>query len=148
MQKKAVILFSGGLDSTTCLALAAADGFACYALSFDYGQRHAHELVAARLIADKFSVVEHQIMPINLAGFGGSALTDFRVQINGGCSQCETNVDNSPWIADFIQTCFSVSAHFWCLPFTQEIENHALLPKTMLCHTNLQRQSREKIRRY
>ncbi len=76
MQKKAVILFSGGLDSTTCLALATADGFACYALSFDYGQRHAHELVAARLIAEKFSVVEHRIMPMNLAGFGGSALTD------------------------------------------------------------------------
>ncbi len=76
MQKKAVILFSGGLDSTTCLALATADGFACYALSFDYGQRHAHELVAARLIAEKFSVVEHRIMPMNLSGFGGSALTD------------------------------------------------------------------------
>ena len=81
MQKKAVILFSGGLDSTTCLALAQADGFACYALSIDYGQRHIQELIAASLIAQRFSVAEHRIMPLNLALFGGSALTDLSLAV-------------------------------------------------------------------
>ena len=72
---KAVVLLSGGLDSTTTLAIAKADGFACYALTMQYGQRHAIEIDAARQIAQRFGVVQHVVMPIELRQFGGSALT-------------------------------------------------------------------------
>lgn len=74
--KKAVILLSGGLDSATILAMAADQGFDCYALSFRYGQRHAVELEAAAHIAARARVVEHKIVEIDLRAFGGSALTD------------------------------------------------------------------------
>ncbi len=80
-QPPAVVLLSGGLDSATVLALARADGFACHALSVDYGQRHAAELDAARRIAVTLGAVEHRIMRIELAGIGGSALTDFSLAI-------------------------------------------------------------------
>lgn len=73
---KAVCLLSGGLDSTTCLALARRDGFACYALSFDYGQRHRFELEAAARVAKTFAVERHIVAKIGLDAFGGSALTD------------------------------------------------------------------------
>ena len=73
---KAVCLLSGGLDSTTCLALARRDGYACYALSFDYGQRHRVELEAAARIAHCLNTVEHKIVRIDLRAFGHSALTD------------------------------------------------------------------------
>ena len=76
MKKKAVVLLSGGLDSTTTLAIAQKEGFEVYALSFDYGQRHKVELERAREIAQKFAVIDHQIMTIDLRQFGGSALTD------------------------------------------------------------------------
>lgn len=72
---KAVCLLSGGLDSSTCLAVARKQGFSCYALSFDYGQRHVVELDAAANVAIKFGVVDHVVMPIDLRVFGGSALT-------------------------------------------------------------------------
>jgi len=71
-----VVLLSGGLDSATALAIARADGFECYALSVDYGQRHAAELAAARRVAHAAGVAEHRIMRVDLAGIGGSALTD------------------------------------------------------------------------
>jgi len=74
-QPKAVVLLSGGLDSTTCLAIARADGFAAYALSFRYGQRHEFELEAARRAAERGDVVDHVIVDLNLGQFGGSALT-------------------------------------------------------------------------
>ena len=74
-RRKAVLLLSGGLDSTTLLALAASDGYAIHALSFRYGQRHAAELAAARKIADYYGVVQHVITDIDLRAFGGSALT-------------------------------------------------------------------------
>ncbi len=74
--KKAVVLLSGGLDSATALAIARAQGFACYALSLDYGQRHHAELNAARQVAQSLGVVEHKILPISLDAIGGSALTD------------------------------------------------------------------------
>ncbi|KTD11614.1 transcriptional regulator ExsB [Legionella gratiana] len=74
--KKAVILLSGGLDSTTCLALAAAKGFSCYAISFSYGQRHSAELLAAQRIAAHYKVAEHQIVPLDTKLFRNSALTD------------------------------------------------------------------------
>jgi 7-cyano-7-deazaguanine synthase len=73
--RKAVCLLSGGLDSSTCLALARRDGFVCYALSFDYGQRHKYELQAAARIAAHFGAEKHQVAKIGLDAFGGSALT-------------------------------------------------------------------------
>lgn len=75
MKPRAVILFSGGLDSTTLLAIAQSQGFACYTLSFDYGQRHATELQAALRISNKMAVVEHKVVSIDLRSIGGSALT-------------------------------------------------------------------------
>ena len=80
-QKKAVILLSGGLDSTTTLAIAKSQGFECYALSFDYGQKQKSELISATEIAKHFSVVEHRIMNISLSDFGGSALTDENIEV-------------------------------------------------------------------
>src|SRR6187549_622666 len=74
-QKKAVLLLSGGLDSTTVLALAAAEKYAVHALSFSYGQRHAGEIAAARKIAAHYGVVQHVVAEIDLRVFGGSALT-------------------------------------------------------------------------
>ncbi|MDQ1362567.1 MAG: 7-cyano-7-deazaguanine synthase [Pseudomonadota bacterium] len=79
--KRAVVLLSGGLDSATVLACAKADGFDCYALSFDYGQRHSAELQAARNVAASLGVVEHKIVYIDLAQFGGSALTDKSIAV-------------------------------------------------------------------
>lgn len=72
---KAVVLLSGGLDSTTTLAIATQQGLACYALTMQYGQRHAREIEAARCIAQHFGVVQQIVMPIELRAFGGSALT-------------------------------------------------------------------------
>src|SRR5687768_149409 len=75
--RPAIILSSGGLDSTTCLAIARADGFSpLYSLSFDYGQRHRHELAAAKRIAAHFQCKEHRVITIDLRQFGHSALTD------------------------------------------------------------------------
>jgi 7-cyano-7-deazaguanine synthase len=71
----AVILLSGGLDSATALAIAKDRGFTCYALSFDYGQRHRHELDAARRVAAALGVAQHAVCQIDLRAFGGSALT-------------------------------------------------------------------------
>ncbi len=76
MTKKAIILLSGGLDSTTVLAIAKNLGYENYALSFSYGQRHNIELESAKKIAEKFAVKEHKIAEINLRIFGHSALTD------------------------------------------------------------------------
>ena len=73
---RAVVLLSGGLDSATALALAAARGFVCHALSVDYGQRYLAELEAARRVAQAAGAREHRIMRVDLAGIGGSALTD------------------------------------------------------------------------
>jgi 7-cyano-7-deazaguanine synthase len=72
---KAICLLSGGLDSSTCLGVARRDGFDCYALSFDYGQRHRVELEAAGQIARRMGAVEHRTVRIDLRAFGGSALT-------------------------------------------------------------------------
>jgi len=72
----AVVLLSGGLDSATALAIARERGFACHALSLDYGQRHVAELEAARRVARSGGAHEHRIMRVDLAGIGGSALTD------------------------------------------------------------------------
>ncbi|MGE0916965.1 7-cyano-7-deazaguanine synthase QueC [Trichlorobacter lovleyi] len=73
--RKAVILYSSGLDSTTCLAIARDQGFAPYAISFDYGQRHRHELDLARANAKKLGALEHLVVAFDLRQVGGSALT-------------------------------------------------------------------------
>ncbi|MDO8332915.1 MAG: 7-cyano-7-deazaguanine synthase QueC [Pseudomonas sp.] len=79
--KKAVILLSGGLDSATVVAMARAEGYACYTMSFDYGQRHRAELQAAELVAKQLGVVEHKVIGMNLNGIGGSALTDASIAV-------------------------------------------------------------------
>ena len=80
-QKKAVVLLSGGLDSATTLAIARDQGYACYALSFDYGQRHRCELSASDRVADSLGVVEHRTVQLDLRQFGGSALTDDAIAV-------------------------------------------------------------------
>jgi 7-cyano-7-deazaguanine synthase len=85
---KAVCLLSGGLDSTTCLAVARRRGYECYALSFDYGQRHRIELISARQLAQKMGAVRHVVIPVDLRVFGGSALTaDIAVPKNRGAAE-------------------------------------------------------------
>jgi 7-cyano-7-deazaguanine synthase len=81
LQEKAVVLLSGGLDSATTLAWAKQQNFACYALSFDYGQRHLVELQAARRVALACGVVEHKALPLSLGTIGGSALTDSTIAV-------------------------------------------------------------------
>lgn len=81
MQKRALILLSGGLDSITVLAQAVQQGYACYALSFDYGQKQRAELVAAANIAKRYNVLEHKIINLGLASIGGSALTDTDIAV-------------------------------------------------------------------
>jgi 7-cyano-7-deazaguanine synthase len=81
MSIRAIILLSGGLDSITVLALAKQQGYDCYALSFDYGQRHNAELHAADQIAKHYEVTEHKIVKLGLGEIGGSALTDENIQV-------------------------------------------------------------------
>ena len=78
---KAIILLSGGLDSTTVLAIAKEQGYECYALSFDYGQKQRSELKSSKKISNQFQVIEHRIMQISLNDIGGSALTDKNISI-------------------------------------------------------------------
>lgn len=73
--RRAVVLLSGGLDSATALAIAQRDGFECYAMSFDYGQRHRLELGAAKRVAEAARVAQHVVVPLDLRAIGGSALT-------------------------------------------------------------------------
>jgi 7-cyano-7-deazaguanine synthase len=80
--KKAVVLLSGGMDSATVLAMAAAQGFDCHALSVDYGQRHHAELAAAQRVAQELGAREHRVVNIDLTGFGGSSLTDKKIAVS------------------------------------------------------------------
>ena len=79
--KRAVILVSGGLDSTTVLAMAQRQGYECYTLTFDYGQRHRAELVAAERVSNALGDVEHKVVHLNLDSIGGSALTDSSIAV-------------------------------------------------------------------
>ncbi|MEA3225585.1 MAG: 7-cyano-7-deazaguanine synthase QueC [Planctomycetota bacterium] len=90
-EKRAVILLSGGLDSATTLAMAHDEGFQCYALTFAYGQRHKCEIEAARRVAESLGVTQHRIIGIDLAAFGGSALTDSTIDV----PKDRTDLDNS-----------------------------------------------------
>ncbi len=80
-KKRAVVLVSGGIDSATTFAIARQQGFACYALSFDYGQRHRVELEAARRVAQSLGAVEHRCVKLDVGWIGGSALTDETVAV-------------------------------------------------------------------
>lgn len=80
-KQKAVVLLSGGLDSATTLAMAREQGFACYALSFDYGQRHSSELLAANRVAQAVGVDEHKVIQLDLGAIGGSALTNTSIEV-------------------------------------------------------------------
>ena len=81
MNKKAVVLVSGGLDSTTVLAIARSQGYQCYTLSFDYGQRTHSELVAAERCSKQLGAVEHKVVSLDLRTIGGSALTDDSIEV-------------------------------------------------------------------
>src|SRR5579859_4899717 len=81
MATPAVILLSGGLDSATVLAIARSQGFECHALSVEYGQRHSAELDAARRVASVLGARDHRVMRVDLAGIGGSALTDSSIAV-------------------------------------------------------------------
>jgi len=81
MSDKAVVLVSGGLDSSTVLALALQQGYRCYTLSFDYGQRHRSELEAAKRVSELMKVEEHKIVRLDLGTIGGSALTDITIDV-------------------------------------------------------------------
>jgi 7-cyano-7-deazaguanine synthase len=78
---RAVVLTSGGLDSTTVLAMARAEGYTCHTLSFDYGQRHRAELAAARRVSAAYGDVEHKVVRLDLGSIGGSALTDSAIAV-------------------------------------------------------------------
>lgn len=80
---KAVVLVSGGLDSATTLAIARDEGYACYALTFDYGQRHRVELAAAQRVAVSLGAADHRVVKLDLAWMGGSALTDTSIAVPG-----------------------------------------------------------------
>jgi 7-cyano-7-deazaguanine synthase len=80
-QRRAVILLSGGLDSATCLAIAREQGYQCHALSFDYGQRHRSELDAAARVAGQLGAAAFKIIKMDMAGIGGSALTDIQLAV-------------------------------------------------------------------
>ena len=80
-EKKAIVLLSGGLDSATTLAIARSEGFACHALTFRYGQRHSREVDAAGRVARSLEAVQHRVVRIDLGAFGGSALTDSRIEV-------------------------------------------------------------------
>ena len=88
-EKKAVVLLSGGLDSATALAVAPSQGFACYALTLAYGQRHDIERVAAQRVARHLGVVAHREMVLDLAAFGGSALTDTTLAVPENRAEAE-----------------------------------------------------------
>ena len=86
-KKKAVILLSGGLDSATCLAIAKSQGYECYAMSFNYGQRHKAELLAAERVANTLGAEAFKVIGIDMGGIGGSALTDEDIAVPvGGAS--------------------------------------------------------------
>lgn len=96
MKKRAIVLLSGGLDSTTTLGIAANDGYDCYAITFRYGQRHEAELACAKKIAAHFGVRDHVIVNIDLRAFGGSALTsDLDVPKNRNASEMSDGIPST-----------------------------------------------------
>ena len=94
--KKAVVLLSGGLDSATALAMARDQGYQCYALSIDYGQRHRSELDAAQNVARSLRAAAHQVVKLDLTAFGGSALTDQTIEVPTGGAEADIPVTYVP----------------------------------------------------
>jgi 7-cyano-7-deazaguanine synthase len=94
--KRAVILLTGGLDSATVLASVRAEGYDCYTMSFDYGQRHRSELEASRRISAALGAVEHKVVGIDLDGIGGSALTDTSLAVPESVSSDEIPITYVP----------------------------------------------------
>lgn len=94
--KRAVILLSGGLDSATVLASVRAEGYDCYTMSFDYGQRHRSELGASQTISKALGAIEHKVIGINLDGIGGSALTDSSLAVPETASKGEIPITYVP----------------------------------------------------
>ncbi|MXS83945.1 7-cyano-7-deazaguanine synthase QueC [Nitrosomonas oligotropha] len=94
--KKAVVLLSGGLDSATALAIAGDQGYQCYALSIDYGQRHRSELDAAQNVARSLKAAAHQVVKLDLTAFGGSALTDQAIEVPTGGAEADIPVTYVP----------------------------------------------------
>ncbi len=111
--KKAVVLLSGGLDSATTLAIAHDKGFECYALTFRYGQRHKREIEAANKVANFLGTVEHRIIDIDLAQFGGSALTDSRIEVPKDRTDLESHAKIPPTYVPARNTVFLSYALAW-----------------------------------
>lgn len=114
MRKKAVVLLSGGLDSTTVVAVAVEQGYEVYALSFRYGQRHAHELEAARRVALAVGIAEHRIVDIDLRAFGGSALTSDELAVPKSRSADELSTGIPVTYVPARNTVFLAFALAWC----------------------------------
>jgi len=112
-QDKAVVLLSGGLDSATTLAVARQQGFACYALTFRYGQRHSREIEAARRVARSLDAVEHRLIEINLRALGGSALTDSQIEVPKDRSDLGDSCDIPPTYVPARNTIFLSYALAW-----------------------------------
>ena len=111
--KKAVVLLSGGLDSATTLAIARDLGFRCYALTFRYGQRHEREVAAAQKVANSIGAAEHRIIDIDLAAFGGSALTDSAIDVPKDRVDLANSADIPPTYVPARNTIFLSYALAW-----------------------------------
>ncbi len=112
-EKKTVILLSGGIDSATTLAIARSEGFQCYALTFRYGQRHQREIEAAKKIAHSLAVAEHRIIDIDLAAFGGSALTDSNIEVPKDTAELDNPTQIPPTYVPARNTIFLSYALAW-----------------------------------
>jgi len=112
-EKKGVILLSGGIDSATSLAIALSEGFKCYALTFRYGQRHQREIEAAKKIAQSLAVAEHRIIDIDLAAFGGSALTDPNIEVPKNRAELSDSAQIPPTYVPARNTIFLSYALAW-----------------------------------
>jgi 7-cyano-7-deazaguanine synthase len=112
-EKKAVVLLSGGLDSATTLAIARDQGFLCYALTFRYGQRHEREVASAQKVAESIGVAEHRIIDIDLAAFGGSALTDSTIGVPKDRADLDDSVGIPPTYVPARNTIFLSYSLAW-----------------------------------
>ena len=111
--KRAVVLLSGGLDSATTLAIARRDGFACYALTFRYGQRHRREVESAARVAQSLGAIEHRLIEIDLAAFGGSALTDAGIEVPKDRAGLDESTEIPPTYVPARNTIFLSYALAW-----------------------------------
>ena len=112
-EKRAVVLLSGGIDSATTLAIAQSEGFQCYALTFRYGQRHQREIEAAKKIAQSLAVAEHRIIDIDLAAFGGSAITDPNIEVPKDRTELDNQAQIPPTYVPARNTIFLSYALAW-----------------------------------